>query len=120
MSDVSKIGVVTGFEPYGGGRVNPSAEVAKALDGTVIDGFIITGAILPVSHRRLRERLEEILAGLRPAVVISLGLASGEMMIRLERFGLNLLDFEIADNDGSRLADPPVEGEGEAALRASL
>jgi pyroglutamyl-peptidase len=120
MSDVNKTVVVTGFEPYGGGRVNPSAEVAKALDGTVIEGFSITGAILPVSHRRLRERLEEILTGLRPAVVISLGLAPGEMMIRLERFGLNLLDFEIADNDGSRLADTPIEANGETAMRANL
>jgi pyroglutamyl-peptidase len=112
--------VVTGFEPYGGRRISPAAEVAKALDGEAIDGFAVVGAILPVSQRSLRERLEELLTELRPSIVISLGLAPGEAMIRLERFGLNLLDFEIADNDGARLADVPIEANGTTGVRASL
>jgi pyroglutamyl-peptidase len=112
--------LVTGFEPYGGRRINPAAEVAKALDGATIDGFALIGAILPVSERGLRERLDALLAELRPAIVISLGLAPGESMIRLERFGLNLLDFEIADNEGARLEDAPVEANGGTAVRASL
>jgi len=112
--------VVTGFEPYGGRRINPAAEVAKALDGEQIEGFPVVGAILPVSQRSLRDRLEELLTELRPSIVISLGLAPGEPMIRLERFGLNLLDFEIADNDGARLADAPIEANGVTGVRASL
>jgi pyroglutamyl-peptidase len=112
--------LVTGFEPYGGRQVNPSAEVAKALDGSTVDGFAVVGAILPVSRRGLHERLEALLSELRPAIVISLGLAPGEPMIRLERFGLNLLDFDIADNEGARLADAPIEADGGTAVRASL
>jgi pyroglutamyl-peptidase len=117
---LNKTIVLTGFEPYGGRRINPAAEVAKALDGAAIDGFAVIGAILPVSHRSLRARMEELLAELRPAIVISLGLAPGEKMIRLERFGLNLLDFEIADNDGARLADAPIEAAGTTGVRATL
>jgi pyroglutamyl-peptidase len=120
MSLSNKTVVVTGFEPYGGRRINPAAEVAKAVDGSTIDGYAVIGAILPVSQRGLRERLEALLTELRPAVVVSLGLAPGEAMIRLERFGLNLLDFEIADNDGARLADAPIEANGGIAVRASL
>jgi len=112
--------LVTGFEPYGGRRINPAAEVARALDGTIVDGFTVNGAILPVSQRGLGERLEAMLTELAPAIVISLGLAPGEPMIRLERFGLNLLDFEIPDNDGIRLADAPIEANGSTAVRASL
>src|SRR5713101_4505266 len=112
--------VVTGFEPYGGRRVNPAAEVAKALDGSVVDGYAVIGRILPVSQRNLRERLEALVSELCPAVVISLGLAPGEKMIRLERFGLNLLDFETADNDGARLADLAIEVDGATGVRASL
>ncbi len=120
MSLSNKTVVVSGFEPYGGRRINPAAEVAKAVDGSTIDGYAVIGAILPVSQRGLRERLEALLTELRPAVVVSLGLAPGEAMIRLERFGLNLLDFEIADNDGARLADAPIEANGGVAVRASL
>src|SRR5260370_41181363 len=119
MTVPNKSIVVTGCEPYGGRRINPAAEVAKALDGLSIDGFVVVGAILPVSQRSLRERLEELLTELRPSIVISLGLAPGEPMIRLERFGLNLLDFEIADNDGARLADPPIEANGTTGVRHS-
>lgn len=117
---VNKTIVLTGFEPYGGRRINPAAEVAKALDGSTVGGFSVIGAILPVSHRSLRARLEELLAELRPAIVISLGLAPGERMIRLERFGLNLLDFEIADNDGAQLTDASIEANGATAVRATL
>jgi pyroglutamyl-peptidase len=120
MSTTNKTILVTGFEPYGGRRINPAAEVAKALDGSSVEDFGVIGAILPVSQRSLRTRLEELLTELRPAIVISLGLAPGEPMIRLERFGLNLLDFEIADNDGARLADAPVEANGTTGVRASL
>ncbi len=78
------------------------------------------GAILPVSQRSLRERLDELLSELRPSIVVSLGLAPGEPMIRLERFGLNLLDFGIADNDGARLADALIEANGVTGVRSSL
>lgn len=112
--------VLTSFEPYGGRSINPAAEVAKTLDGSSVDGFAVIGAILPVSHLNLRARLQELLVELRPAIVISLGLAPGEKMIRLERFGLNLLYFEIADNDGARLIDAPVEADGTTGVRATL
>ena len=120
MTSLAKILLVTGFEPYGGRQVNPAAEVVQALDGATIDDFTVIGAILPVSQRGLRARLEAVLTELRPAIVISLGLAPGETMRRLERFGLNLLDFEIADNEGTCLEDAPVEADGGTALRASL
>ena len=42
MTLPSKSIVVTGFEPYGGRRINPAAEVAKALDAQSIDGFAAT------------------------------------------------------------------------------
>ena len=53
-------------------------------------------------------------------MVISLGLWPGEPTIRLERFGLNLADFEIADNDGATLVDEAIVADGAAARFASL
>jgi len=120
MTPQSRTVLITGFEPYGGRRINPAAEIAKALDGSTVDAFAVVGAILPVSQRGVSERLEALLTEHRPAAVISLGLAPGEPMIRLERFGLNLLDFEIPDNDGARLADAAIEPNGSTAMRATL
>jgi pyroglutamyl-peptidase len=112
--------LVTGFEPYGGRGRNPSAEIAKALDGRSIAGSRVVGRTLPVSYRGLSERLEGLLDETGPALVVSLGLWPGEAMIRLERFGLNLAHFEIPDNDGLRAADAAIAANGETALPASL
>jgi len=120
MTPPNKTILVTGFEPYGGRRGNPAAEVAKAFDRSTIGGFVVIAAILPVSHHGLLARLGELIDATRPSIIISLGLAPGEKMIRLERFGLNLLDFEIDDNDGARPADAPIEVDGSTGVRASL
>ena len=55
-----------------------------------------------------------------PDIVISLGLWPGEPVIRMERIGINVADFEIADNEGTRLTDAPVSGNGVPAVLATL
>ena len=81
------IALVTGFEPYAGHRINPSAEIARRLDGATIAGVRVVGRVLPVEYGRIRAALVRVLAELpaRPAAVIALGLAVGEPVIRLER-----------------------------------
>ncbi len=112
--------LVTGFEPYGGRGINPSGEVAKALDRRTIGGVAVTGRLLPVSFRWLREGIEALLDEVRPDVVISLGLWPGEPMIRLERLGANIADFEIADNEGLLAEDQAIAPNGPPALMATL
>src|SRR5215469_3349203 len=104
--------LVTGFEPYGGRGLNPAWEIAKALDGRMIAGHRVAGRTLPVSYRGIAQRLEALLDDIRPVLAISLGLWPGEPVIRLERFGLNLAHFEIADNDGTLVSDELIEPNG--------
>jgi pyroglutamyl-peptidase len=117
---MSETALVTGFEPYGGRGTNPSATLAHALHGQRIGGFEVAGRTLPVAFAGLGERIETMLDELRPRLVIALGLWPGEPMIRLERFGLNLADFEIADNAGARLEDAAIVPAGSTALAATL
>jgi pyroglutamyl-peptidase len=111
--------LVTGFAPYGGRGLNPSAELARALDGARIAGLAVVGRTLPVAMEGLAGRIESVLVETEPALVIALGLAPGEAMIRLERFAVNLADFEIADNAGDRLVNAPV-APGAVARAATL
>ncbi|HXY98638.1 MAG TPA: pyroglutamyl-peptidase I [Stellaceae bacterium] len=117
---MAETALVTGFEPYGGRSLNPSAKLAQALDGARIAGLAVAGRYLPVALAGLAGRIEAALDELRPALVIALGLRPGEPMIRLERFALNLADFEIPDNAGARLEDAVIAPEGATALAASL
>ena len=112
--------LVTGFEPYGGRGVNPASEAARALDGATASGIPVVARTLPVSATRLRGRIAEVLRELDPIVVIGLGLWPGEALIRIERIGVNIADFEIADNEGTLLVDRPVGDNGPAAFAATL
>ena len=115
-----KVALVTGFEPYGGRGVNPSAEIVKRVDGLEIEGARVIGRVLPVSFGALRPRVRELMKEVDPALVVSLGLWPGEPTIRLERVALNLADFEIPDNDGMLLRDDVVEAAAPSAIESTL
>jgi pyroglutamyl-peptidase len=112
--------LITGYEPYGGRAANPAALMAQRLDGASIAGLRVVGRTLPVTLDGLGPRLDALLEELQPRLVIALGLAPGEAMIRLERFAVNLADFEIPDNAGRRWRDQPILGSGDTALVATL
>ena len=101
--------LVTGFEPFGGDASNPSAEVARRLDGRRVGGVPVIGRVLPVDLAALDRGLAAALREVDPVAVILLGLAPGEAVIRLERVALNLADFAIADNAGARAIDEPLD-----------
>jgi pyroglutamyl-peptidase len=110
--------LITGFEPFSGLAYNPSAEVAARLEGSTIGGHSVVGRLLPVDFARYRMTLDALLREFAPAIYIGFGLASGEDMIRIERFGVNLADFDIPDNAGAHHRGRSIEAEGPAA-RAS-
>jgi pyroglutamyl-peptidase len=112
--------LLTGFEPYGGRSLNPAFETMRALDGRAIAGADVVGRALPVSLKQLRQTLARHLDEVRPQAVIALGLWPGEPMIRLERIGINVADFEIADNEGARPGDSMVAQEGSPAKVTTL
>ncbi len=112
--------LVTGFAPYGGRGRNPAADIAKALDGTAVAGMPVVGRLLPVSLAEIAATAEGLLDELRPRLVISLGLWPGEPVIRIERVGLNVADFEIPDNDARMALDEPIMANGPAAKFSTL
>ena len=115
-----EVAIVTGFDPFGGHRVNPSALIARALDGTRIAGTRIVGRVLPVDLDGLDAALDTALAGAAPRLVLALGLAASEPVIRLERVALNLADFNIPDNAGNLRRGEALEPQGPAARESRL
>lgn len=111
--------LIVGFAGYAGRGINPAAEIAKALDGESIGGRTIVGAVLPVDYAGLQTRLDELVDRHSPSAVICLGLWPGEPVIRLERLGVNINDFEIPDNEG-HIATGQIHSSGPAARLSSL
>jgi pyroglutamyl-peptidase len=116
----AEVALVTGFEPYGGRGLNPAALVAGRLDGQRVEGLRAIGRTLPVSFAGLRARIHDLIREVRPRVVACLGLWPGEPVIRLERVGVNVADFEVPDNEGALLRDDVVEATAPTALAATL
>ena len=112
--------LITGFEPFAGLAYNPSAEIAAALDGKETGDRKIVARLLPVDFARYRAGLEALLREFSPSLYIGFGLASGEDMIRIERFGVNLADFDIPDNAGARHVGRAIESDGPAARSSTL
>lgn len=100
--------LLTGFDPFGGEPVNPSAAVVQALQDHVVAGMRVMGAVLPVSFARARRQLRALLRAHQPVAVLALGQAGGRAEIGLERVALNLIDARIADADGAQPLDVPV------------
>jgi pyroglutamyl-peptidase len=115
-----RLALVTGFRPYGGRGRNPAGEIAQALDGREIGGARVVGRQLPVSLANITAGAKDLLQELRPSVVVSVGLWPGEPLVRIERVGINVADFEIPDNDGHKPCDEPLVAAGRVAKFATL
>lgn len=80
------------------------------LDGETIGGQLISARVLPVSNQNLRKNITTLIDELKPSIVLCLGLAPGENMIRIERMAANYSRFEIADNSGEKYFGEVREG----------
>ena len=102
--------LVVGFEGYGGRGLNPAAEIVQALDGKILAGRTVTGAVLPVSYAGLAAALADLVDTHEPKAMICLGLWPGEPMIRLERVASNINDFHMTHLSVDRPAPYPCTG----------
>ncbi|MCM8750647.1 hypothetical protein NET02_16005 [Thermomicrobiaceae bacterium CFH 74404] len=116
----SGVVLLTGFEPFGGSTVNPSQEVARHLHGTTIEGMGVVGHTLPVSLEQIGSAIDRIVQETDPEIVISLGQSGSASTILLERFAVNLADFSAPDNDGARVTDAALQGDGPTAIASRL
>lgn len=83
--------LLTGFEPFGGETLNPSAEVVHAIEAERLPGIDLHTSILPVRGRISFERLLPLIDDLEPDAWIGLGEAGGRPQVSVERVAINLL-----------------------------
>jgi pyroglutamyl-peptidase len=112
--------LVTGFEPFDQDPVNPSWEVARALDGWVCEGRTVRAVQLPCVFGQAIEALDAALAAGAPQLVVSLGLAGGRTEWSPERVAVNCDDARIPDNAGRQPIDQAVVAGGPVGYFSSL
>ncbi|CTQ06111.1 putative Pyroglutamyl-peptidase I [Klebsiella variicola] len=100
--------LLTGFEPFDGETVNPSWEVVKQLDGTMIAGQPVIARQLPCVFGEALSVLYAAIEDLQPRLVIAVGQAGGRVDISVERVAINVDDARIPDNKGQQPVDTPI------------
>ncbi|MCS6841701.1 MAG: pyroglutamyl-peptidase I [Roseiflexaceae bacterium] len=106
--------LVTGFEPFGGASINPSAEVVRYFANNGKPPGAAT-AILPVDAVQAPRMITDLLLDHQPDLCLMLGQADGYAALSVERVAINLCDFRIPDNAGIRRVDEPIVEDGPAA-----
>jgi len=115
--------LVSGFAPFGDNQANPSQQIAERLHGETFGGARVIGLTLPVVMGQDFERLSTAIAEHQPALVLSLGLASGATCLEVERFAVNLRYTEQGDPDKPLVPNLPqsvIVADGMTALFATV
>jgi pyroglutamyl-peptidase len=112
--------LLTGFDPFGGERSNPSGELATALNGQVIEGRRVEGAVLPCIFGEAVLELERRMVDVEPELVVCLGLAAGSCGIAIERVAINIEDTANPDNAGRTPVDRPIVEAGPVGYWSGL
>ena len=111
--------LVTGFDPFGGEKINPALETIKRLPDTILGAQIIKLEIPTVVGKSLA-KIKEAVEKENPDVVLSIGQAGGRSEITVERIGINIDDCRIPDNEGNQPIDEPVVTGGPAAYFVTI
>ncbi len=111
--------LITGFEPFGGEKINPSFEAIKLLPDLIEEAQIIKIEIPTVFKKSYQLLKQEILKH-SPDIVICVGQAGGTNAIRAERVAINIDDARIADNEGNQPIDEKIFKDGKNAYFSTL
>jgi pyroglutamyl-peptidase len=114
--------LLTGFEPFGGDTVNPSGEAAKALGGArigVAGEYKVVSKILPVEWVVAGKVVASVIDEVEPAIIMSLGLASGRPELNVEKVALNYTS-RSKDNKGNISDELNITNDGPDAYFATI
>ena len=111
--------LVTGFAPFGGERINPSWEVAKALPAK-FGTHVVRTLRVPTAFGDAVKTVAAAYEKYQPSLIVLIGQAGGRAAISVERVAININDARIADNAGHQPTDEIIAKDGPAAYFATL
>jgi pyroglutamyl-peptidase len=114
--------LVTGFGPFPGVPVNPTARLVASVQASrriMRSGLEITGFVLPTTWMTL-DQFDPMIEEHRPDLIIMFGLAGHRRIVTPERFGRNTATPLKPDADGRRKPGRALDVTGGAVRRAGL
>ena len=111
--------LITGFEPFGGEKINPSWDAVSRLPDTV-NGYELKKLLVPVVFSEGAEWIKAAANDFEPDVILCIGQAGGRDAITPELVGINLRHGSIPDNDGNQPCDDEIVASGDKAYFTTI
>ena len=111
--------LITGFEPFGGEKINPSWEAVKSLPEE-ISGYSLTKLLLPVVFGEAASLALNAAEKINPDVVLCIGQAGGRAEVTPELVAINLRHASIPDNNGNQPQDESIKPGAPAAYFSTI
>lgn len=111
--------LITGFDPFGGEKLNPAFEAVRLLPGRIGSARLFPLEVPTVFGEASRMVTAEM-DRLRPDAVLCVGQAGGRDAVTPEKIAINCMNAVIADNAGHRPCDERIMPDGPAALFSTL
>ena len=111
--------LVTGFDPFGGEKINPAYEAVKLLPAKICDADIVKLEI-PTVFGKCGDTVEKAIEQHNPDFVICVGQAGGRSCISIEKVAINFVEARIADNEGNQPLDKAIVPDGPVAYFSTL
>lgn len=111
--------LITGFEPFGGEKINPSMDAILSLPPQIGDYRLIK-LVLPVVFGKAAELAIRSASEHAPDVILCVGQAGGRSAITPELVGINLKNATIPDNENNLPTDEPIIKNGSTAYFSTL
>ena len=111
--------LITGFDPFGGEKINPAWEAVKQLPGRV-GAYELCKLEIPTVFGKAARAVLEKADNFRPDVIICVGQAGGRAAVTPERIAVNIRDAKIPDNAGNGPKGEYADPNGPAAYFATV
>ena len=111
--------LISGFEPFGGEKINPAWEAVKLLPDE-IGSFVLRKIEVPTVFGKAAKTVLNAAEEFSPDAIICVGQAGGRAAVTPEMVAINLRFASIPDNEGNQPKDEPVVPCGENAYFSTL
>jgi len=93
--------ILTGFQPFGGYKYNPTEDSAKYFNRLgFIEGIKVIALVLPCTYFGAFQILSKVINQEKPNAIISTGLSSGVKGVRIETTFHNIMNSKYPDAEG--------------------
>jgi pyroglutamyl-peptidase len=93
--------ILTGFEPFGGYKYNPTKESTEYFNKIgIVSGVKVIGIVLPCTYFGAFKILSKVMNKEKPDAIISTGLSSSVKGVRFETTFHNIMNGKYPDSNG--------------------